>query len=40
MGYKVRETVLVYVNNQYNDIEIVVDWLKKKPLYPINSLSL
>jgi hypothetical protein len=29
MGYKVRETVLVYVNNQYNDIEIVVDWLKK-----------
>jgi hypothetical protein len=25
MGYKVRETVLVYVNNQYNDIEIVVD---------------
>jgi hypothetical protein len=29
MGHKVRETVLVYVNNQYNDIEIVVDWLKK-----------
>ncbi|RZP06298.1 MAG: hypothetical protein EVA42_03905 [Flavobacteriales bacterium] len=25
MGYKVRETILVYVNNQYNDIEIVVD---------------
>ena len=24
MGYKVRETVLVYINNQYNDVKIVV----------------
>ena len=24
MGYKVRETVLVYVNNQHNDVKIVV----------------
>ena len=24
MGFKVRETVLVYVNNQHNDIDIVV----------------